>query len=108
MAANLSKADAVTPFVTFISMIVLGVVIAEYIVTNKALEVPIILFFFFAGVLVTYFEMRAIIHRRKLQSAYIKNTSLSDDEVEDRLARFVADLFDEDIPFEESSEDENN
>ena len=106
MASNFSRADGIGPIVTFVSMIVLGIVISVYIVKNDSLQLPIILFFFFLGILLAALEMRATLGRKRRQNSGISQVKVSDKEAKDRLARYVADLFEEDIPFDDLDEDE--
>lgn len=101
MAANLSRADAIAPIITFISVIVLGIIISEFILTKDAYQLPIILFSFFAGLLIGALELRAVIGRKRIEASQTTRTRLTNEEAKNKLARYVADLFDEDIPFDE-------
>ena len=100
MAANFSKVDGVTPLITFASMIILGVIISKFVITEQRYKLTIILFSFLAGLFVASMEMRAIIGRRRREKSN-SAPKLSEKEHKQKLARYVADLFDEDIPFEE-------
>ena len=82
---------------TFVGFIALGVVIAVYINTNVSYRLPIILLGFFAGFIVAGAELRAIVRQSKNSNESTEN-ELSRDE---KVARYVADLFDEDISFDE-------
>jgi len=106
MSVRLSKTDGLSPIVTFVSMIVIGVVIAVYVNQNPSLRGIIIIFFFIIGLIVAALELRAIIGRKRTQQKYATKSPAVNLDAKDRLARYVADLFEEDIPFDELSAEE--
>lgn len=89
---------AFQPIMTFVGFIALGVVIAVYINTNASYRLPIILLGFLSGFIIAGAELRAIV--KHSQSSNEDNYELSREE---KVARYVADLFDEDILFDEIS-----
>jgi hypothetical protein len=108
MSIGMPKAAGLQPVVSLVSIIVLGVVIARYIVEDESLRLPIILFSFFLGIVVAALELRVIVRQSKELEQIEREQNIPEEEVKKRLARFVADLFDEDIPFDELDEKEKN
>ena len=49
-------------------------------------------------------ELRSNITRRRME-AEVRKPKITSEEAKKKLARFVADLFDEDIPFDELEQD---
>lgn len=85
------------PIMTFIGFITLGVVIGVYVNTNASYRGPIILLGFLAGFIIAGAELRAIV-KQSQSSNEDSDNGLSRDE---KVARYVVDLFDEDISFDE-------
>ncbi|MCE7736823.1 MAG: hypothetical protein GPJ54_18210 [Candidatus Heimdallarchaeota archaeon] len=97
MSSSPKQNIAFQPIMTFVGFVALGVVIAVYINTNANYRLPIILFGFLAGFIIAGAELRAIV-RQSQNSSEPNDKELSRD---DKMARYVADLFDEDISFDE-------
>ena len=90
------------PVITFLSIVIVGLVITLKIYTNPEYRLSIILFSILIAFFVSGYELRTLA-KMKVR----KETKLSDKDKELELAKFVADLFDEDIPFEEIDKREN-
>lgn len=99
MSFNMSKSEGFQPVISLVSIIILGVIIAEYIVQNDTWTAPIIIFSFLLGLAIAVIELRLIIKKNRTRSTD-KPDKKEELDTKERLARFVADLFDEDIEFE--------
>ena len=100
MASQHRQASAAQPVVTFIVIITLGIVIAVGVNNNENYRLPIILISFVLGFIIAALELRAIV-RISRESVENNDSKLSRDE---QVARYVSDLFGEDIPFDETEE----
>ena len=100
MATHPKQTSPAQPVVTFIVIITIGIVIAVGVNNNETYRLPIILISFALGFLIAALELRAIV---RISRESVENTAskLSRDE---QVARYVSDLFEEDIPFEELEE----
>ena len=99
-----NRMESLTPITSFIAVLVFGIVLAVYIVPDESMRLPIILLSFFAGILIAAMEMRVIVRRSRTLEMIGTKSKLQDEEVKQKLARFVADLFDEDIPFDDDDD----
>ncbi|NHJ32140.1 MAG: hypothetical protein FK732_04700 [Asgard group archaeon] len=87
------------PIFTFVSIIILGIILAQYVLT--AWKVQIILLSIFLGGLIAALELRNI--ARSSRKKVKRKNKISDEEAKEKLARYVADIFDDDIPFKEEN-----
>jgi len=101
-----SQSDFINPIVTFTSIIVFGVVIALFVVNDDSFIGPIIILSFVIGGIVTAFEIRVLIRRRKFEKTEKSDEKRMDKK--EKLARFVSDLFEDDIPFDEPEVDKKS
>jgi hypothetical protein len=85
------------PIVTFIGFITLGIILAVYVNTNEGLRLPIILISFLLGLLIAAAEIRVMV-KKTSEKTNQEDTKISREE---KVARYVAELFNEDIPFDE-------
>lgn len=98
---------------TFLSVIIIGVILAVYVVKDEQYRAPIIITFFLLAFFLTGLELVAIVkHSNKIaeQEKKVKKNKKGkkknkiEEELKQRelkMARYVAELFNEDIPFEE-------
>lgn len=104
-----SRPSVFVPILTFLSITIIGIIVIQYIVPDTQYRLPIILFSIVLAFIVSGIELRGIV-RYKVP----KSNIISDEEAEMNMARFVAEMFDEDIPFDEiererqSKNSENN
>lgn len=106
MSIRVSGLQGLQPVLTFVTMIILGVVVARFLVQDECLRAPIIIFSFVMGMIIAAFELRIIINRNRMATSD-PPLSMKEEDVKKRMARFVAELFDEDIPFDELEEKQN-
>ena len=107
MASHPKQTSPAQPVVTFIVIITLGIVLAVGVNNNENYRLPIILISFVLGFIIAALELRAIV-RISRESVENSDSKLSRDE---QVARYISDLFEEDIPFdelEENSDQKNN
>ena len=90
------------PLLSFITIVILGIIIAVRINHNQSWVAPIILFSIIIGFTLTIFELR-IIGRQSLQGTSTAST-MSNEERERRLAMMVSEAFKEDFPSEKSED----
>lgn len=86
------------PLLSFITIVILGIIIAVRINHNQSLIAPIILFSIIIGFTLTIFELR-IIGRQSLKDTP-STSRMSNEERERRLAMMVSEAFKEDFPSE--------
>ncbi|MDH5645499.1 MAG: hypothetical protein OEZ01_05800 [Candidatus Heimdallarchaeota archaeon] len=86
---------------SFLSIIIIGIVISQYLVKDESSELPIIIGSIVLALLVAIIELRVMVRSYKTAPTIVMSKPLTEEERKDRLARFVAELFKEDIPFEE-------
>ncbi len=109
MYSRISRPSVFIPILTFLSITIIGIIVIQYIVPDTQYRLPIILFSIVLAFIVAGIELRGIV-RYKVP----KEKIVSDEEAEMKMARFVAEMFDEDIPFDEiekerqSENSENN
>ena len=100
-----SRTNFINPIVTFTTIIVFGVVVALFVVKNDALIAPIIILSFIVGGVVTGFEIRRMV-KKSIVPIKEKSDEKEMDQKE-KLARYVSDLFEEDIPFDKDENDQD-
>ena len=100
---------------TFISVIMIGVILAVYVVKDEQYRAPIIISFFLLAFFLTGLELVSIVkHSNKMEEQEKKERKRGkgkkkDKKIEEtrkkqkelKMAKYVAELFNEDIPFEE-------
>lgn len=96
MQSRISRPSVFIPVLSFLSITIIGIIIIQYIVPDPQYKLPIILFSIVLAFIVAGIELRGIV-RYKVP----KENVISDEEAEMNMARFVAEMFDEDIPFDE-------
>ena len=96
MQRRISRPSVFIPVLTFLSITIIGIIIIQYIVPDPQYKLPIILFSIVLAFIVSGIELRGIV-RYKVP----KENIISDEDAEMNMARFVAEMFDEDIPFDE-------
>jgi uncharacterized membrane protein len=94
--SRISRPSVFIPVLSFLSITIIGIIIIQYIVPDPQYKLPIILFSIVLAFIVAGIELRGIV-RYKVP----KENVISDEEAEMNMARFVAEMFDEDIPFDE-------
>ena len=106
---------------TFMSIMIIGVIIAVYVVKDEKYRAPIIISFFILSVFLTGLELASIVRasnkienqegkkrkKKKRGKKAIEDDERDNKEKEMKLARYVADLFDEEIPFDELEDNAN-
>ncbi|MHA2031355.1 MAG: hypothetical protein ACW99A_01140 [Candidatus Kariarchaeaceae archaeon] len=97
MASATKQTMTMQPIVTFIGFITLGIILAVYVNTNEGLRLPIILISFLLGLLIAAAEIRVMV-KKTSEKTNQEDTKISREE---KVARYVAELFNEDIPFDE-------
>lgn len=90
------------PVVTFIVIITLGIILAVGVNKNENYRLPIILISFFLGFFIAGLELRTMI-RLSREFSTTNDHELTRDE---KVARYVADLFEDDISFNEQQNEE--
>ena len=103
MATKIGQNSQAQPVVTFIVIITFGIVLAVGINHNEDYRLPIILISFILGFAIAGLELRTLI-RISRESSSTNESKLTRDE---KVARYVADLFEDDIPFDEIQNEEN-
>lgn len=103
MGSTFKQSTSFQPVVTFVGFIALGVIIAVYINTNPSYRLPIILAGFLVGFTIAGAELRSIVNKSK----NVEETDQDNLSRDDKVARYVAELFDEDIPFDDSTLDKD-
>ena len=93
---KVSRPSVFIPVLTFLSITIVGIIIIQYIIPDTEYRLPIILFSIVLAFIVAGIELRGIV-RYKVP----KENTVSEEEAEMQMARFVAEIFDEDIPFDE-------
>lgn len=100
MENNSQDITRIQPVISFISIVIVGLIIAIYIVEDENYRAPIILGSFVLGIIIVAFELRAMVNyseklgkNKKTKKSYYA------------FERKVADLFNEDIPFDELEEE---
>ncbi|MDH5402365.1 MAG: hypothetical protein OEY49_07735 [Candidatus Heimdallarchaeota archaeon] len=101
MSVQTSKIGILNPIMSFLSIIIIGIVISQYLVKDESSELPIIIGSIVLALLVAIIELRVMVRSYKTAPTIVMSKPLTEEERKDRLARFVAELFKEDIPFEE-------
>ncbi len=90
----------IQPIISFISFTIIGIVIGVTLFQNSPWKVPVILLGMVIGGTWAYFELKRMIRVSKGQSS---KSVISKEEAKTKLAKHVAELFDEEIPFEEDN-----
>ncbi len=101
MTSSFRQSAPVQPVVTFIVIITFGIILAVGVNKNENYKLPIILVTFLIGFLIASLEFRTLI-RTSRQTSDSDESKLSRDE---KVARYVAEMFNEDIPFDEIQEE---
>ncbi len=92
------------PVLTLITFIILGIIYSKFILSDKSYTLWVIIISFIIGMFLSAIELRFIL---KLKSRSNVTNQLSDKEIEWRMAKYVANLFDEDIPFDKLEKNNN-
>lgn len=97
MASSPRQSAPIQPVVTFIVIITFGIILAVGINNNENYRLPIILASFLIGFLIAALELRTLV-RTSRQITDNDESKLTRDQ---KVARYVAEMFNEDIPFDE-------
>ena len=97
LSVNYKSSEGLTPIITFVSVLIIGVIIAVYVVDDESMRLPIILGCFFIGIFLAVLELRAIIGKNRIKEMSVNKNKDAIEEREKRLAKAVADLFEEDF-----------
>ena len=97
LSVNYKSSEGLTPIITFVSVLIIGVIIAVYVVDDESMRLPIILGSFFIGIFLAVLELRAIIGKNRIKEMSVNKNKDGLEEREKRLAKAVADLFEEDF-----------
>ncbi len=90
----------IQPIISFISFTIIGIVLAVTVFQNSPWKVPVILLGMVIGGTWAYFELKRMI---KVSKGAVSQPVVSKEKAKINLAQHVAELFDEDIPFEEDN-----
>ncbi len=96
---------AIQPLISFMVIVILGIIIAQYVVAVSFWKFPIILLSFILGGILAIMELKRI---SKPSVNYPRKKKLSIEEKKRNLAKYVAEVFDEDITFDEIESTEEN
>ncbi|MCY3411484.1 MAG: hypothetical protein INQ03_07635 [Candidatus Heimdallarchaeota archaeon] len=110
--------SAVNAGLTFLSFAIIGIIVAVYIVKDEKYRAPIIIGFFLLGAVITGMELAALVKKSnqmpslsKEDKKKLKEKRADKDRLERerelRMARYVAEVFNENIPEEEFEEKED-
>ncbi|MHA2248737.1 MAG: hypothetical protein ACXAD7_00175 [Candidatus Kariarchaeaceae archaeon] len=86
------------PVLSFVSITILGIILAQYVFPSW--KIQIILMSIILGGTVAAIELRSIV--KSGRKTVPRKNKISDEEAKLKLAKYVAEVFDEDIPFDDS------
>ncbi|MHA2402513.1 MAG: hypothetical protein ACXADH_05925 [Candidatus Kariarchaeaceae archaeon] len=90
----------IQPIISFVSFTIIGIVLAITIFQNSPWKVPVIFLGLVIGGIWAYFDLKRMIRVSKGQPLH---PVISKEKRKLKLAKQVAELFDDDIPFEEDN-----
>lgn len=99
--------SGIQPIVTFLSIVIVGIIIAQYVIPTW--KVLIILLSFVLGGFIAGIEFNRMIKstKKSMKKESLTKEYVSEEEKQQRLAKYVANLFDEDIPFDQLQKNNN-
>ena len=90
----------IQPVISFISFTIIGIALAVTVLQNSLWRVPVILLGMIIGGTLAYLDLKRMIKVSKGQSS---QPVVSKENAKIKLAKHVAELFEENIPFEEEN-----